>query len=81
VGGGAAETDDVIANATKKRAAKGCDWMVANDVSPETCTFAGDTNTVHLITEAGVEDWPTLSKTAVAERLAQKVADVLAAAS
>ena len=79
--GFAAETDDVIANATKKRAAKGCDWMVANDVSPETCTFAGDTNTVHLITEAGVEDWPTLSKTAVAERLAQKVADVLAAAS
>ena len=79
--GFAAETDDVIANATKKRAAKGCDWMVANDVSPETGTFAGDTNTVHLITEAGVEDWPTLSKTAVAERLAQKVADVLAAAS
>jgi len=79
--GFAAETDDVIANATKKRAAKGCDWMVANDVSPETGTFAGDTNTVHLITEAGVEDWPTLSKTAVAECLAQKVADVLAAAS
>jgi len=79
--GFAAETEDVIANATKKRRAKGCDWMVANDVSPETGTFAGDTNTVHLITEAGVEDWPTLSKTAVAERLAQKVADVLAAAS
>ena len=79
--GFAAETDDVIANATKKRAAKGCDWIVANDVSPETGTFAGDTNTVHLITEAGVEDWPTLSKTAVAERLAQKVADVLAEAS
>ena len=79
--GFAAETDDVIANATKKRAAKGCDLMVANDVSPETGTFAGDTNTVHLITEARVEDWPTLSKTAVAERLAQKVADVLAAAS
>ena len=79
--GFAAETDDVIANATKKRAAKGCDWIVANDVSPETGTFAGDTNTVHLITEAGVEDWPTLSKTAVAERLAEKVADVFAAAS
>ena len=79
--GFASETDYGIANATKKRAAKGCDWMVANDVSPETGTFAGDINTVHLITEAGVEDWPTLSKTAVAECLAQKVADVLAAAS
>ena len=79
--GFAAETDDVIANATKKRAAKGCDWMVANDGSPETGTFAGDINTVHLITEAGVGNWPTLSKTTVAERLAQKVADVLAAAS
>ncbi len=50
-------------------------------MSPETGAFAGDYNTVHLITEAGVEDWPALSKTAVAERLAQRVAGVLAAAS
>jgi phosphopantothenoylcysteine decarboxylase/phosphopantothenate--cysteine ligase len=49
--GFAAETDDVIKNATEKRARKGCDWIVANDVSPATGTFAGDDNTVHLITE------------------------------
>ena len=77
--GFAAETENVIANATKKRAGKGCDWIVANDVSPETGTFSGDNNTVHLITENGAEDWPPMSKTAVAERLAGRVAETLAA--
>ncbi len=76
--GFAAETENVIANATKKRAGKGCDWIVANDVSPETGTFSGDDNTVHLITEKGAEDWPPMSKTAVAERLAGRVAEALA---
>ena len=75
--GFAAETDDVIANATQKRAKKGCDWIVANDVKPETGTFGGDANTVHLITEDGVEDWPTQSKAAVAERLAERVVETL----
>jgi len=79
--GFAAETDDVIANATKKRAKKGCDWIIANDVSTETGTFGGDANTVHLITEAGTEDWPAQSKTAVAEQLAGRIADSLSAAS
>ncbi len=79
--GFAAETENLIANASEKRAKKGCDWIVANDVSPETGTFSGDDNTVHLITGEGVEDWPTLSKTQVAERLAQRVAETLAPGS
>ena len=77
--GFAAETDDVIANATQKRAKKGCDWIVANDVKPETGTFGGNANTVHLITEDGVEDWSTQSKAAVAERLAERVVETLTA--
>ncbi|HJT05302.1 MAG TPA: bifunctional phosphopantothenoylcysteine decarboxylase/phosphopantothenate--cysteine ligase CoaBC [Stellaceae bacterium] len=72
--GFAAETENVVANGREKRARKGCDWMVANDVSPATGTFGGDANTVHLIDEAGVEDWPPLSKREVAERLAQRIA-------
>ena len=77
--GFAAETENLIANASEKRAAKGCDWIVANDVSAETGTFSGDDNTVHLITGDGIENWPTLSKTAVAERLAQRIAETLVA--
>ncbi|MGH6661573.1 MAG: bifunctional phosphopantothenoylcysteine decarboxylase/phosphopantothenate--cysteine ligase CoaBC [Rhodospirillales bacterium] len=77
--GFAAETGRVVANAVAKRAAKGCDWMVANDVSPETGVLAGDSNTVHLVTADGVEDWPRLSKTAVAERLAARIAAALRA--
>lgn len=72
--GFAAETNDVVANATDKRSRKGCDWIVANDVSPATGTFSGDSNTVHLIDEAGTEDWPTLSKTEVADRLIDRIA-------
>ncbi|MCB2100749.1 MAG: bifunctional phosphopantothenoylcysteine decarboxylase/phosphopantothenate synthase, partial [Rhodobacterales bacterium] len=78
--GFAAETDDVVANATAKRARKGCDWIVANDVSPATGTFGGDANTVHLVTGDGVEAWPTMGKDAVAERLARAIADRLAPA-
>ncbi|MBI2586802.1 MAG: bifunctional phosphopantothenoylcysteine decarboxylase/phosphopantothenate--cysteine ligase CoaBC [Rhodospirillales bacterium] len=77
--GFAAGTENVVENAVAKRAAKGCDWMVANDVSPENGVLAGDSNTVHLITAGGVEDWPRLSKTAVAERLAARVAAALRA--
>jgi len=75
--GFAAETDDVLANAQAKRARKGCDWIVANDVSPATGTFGGSENTVHLVSEAGVEEWPKMAKTAVAQRLAQRMADML----
>ena len=75
--GFAAETDSVIDNAITKRAAKGCDWIVANDVSAGTGTFGGDANTVHVVSAAGVEDWPTLSKEEVADRLALRIADAL----
>jgi phosphopantothenoylcysteine decarboxylase/phosphopantothenate--cysteine ligase len=75
--GFAAETEDVIAQGRAKRAAKGCDWIVANDVSPGTSVFGGDENTVHLIRGADedqTESWPRLSKDAVAARLADAVA-------
>jgi phosphopantothenoylcysteine decarboxylase/phosphopantothenate--cysteine ligase len=75
--GFAAETQNVIAYAQAKRARKGCDWIVANDVSPATGIMGGDDNTVHLVTADGVEDWPPASKSAVAERLARRIADHL----
>jgi len=75
--GFAAETDHVVKNAKAKRKAKGCDWILANDVSAETGTFGGDDNTIHLVSEDGVEDWPRLSKQAVAERLALRIAETL----
>jgi phosphopantothenoylcysteine decarboxylase / phosphopantothenate---cysteine ligase len=71
--GFAAETEKVVEHAREKRAKKGCDWILANDVSPATGTFGGDANTVHVIDEAGVENWPPLSKRDVAERLAQRI--------
>ena len=71
--GFAAETERVVENAVAKRAAKGCDWILANDVSPATGTFGGQQNTVHLISDGTVEDWPTLSKVEVAERLADRI--------
>ena len=72
--GFAAETENVVEQATAKRLAKGCDWMLANDVSPATGVFGGDHNTVHLIDEAGVETWPKATKTEVAGRLAERIA-------
>jgi len=72
--GFAAETENLVDNATAKRTRKQCDWIVANDVGPASGTFGGDSNTVHLVTNAGVEDWPTLSKTQVAERLVARIA-------
>jgi phosphopantothenoylcysteine decarboxylase / phosphopantothenate---cysteine ligase len=75
--GFAAETEDVIACATKKRITKGCDWIVANDISTKTDTFGGENNTVNLITPDGVENWPKMSKPQVAEKLALRIADAL----
>jgi phosphopantothenoylcysteine decarboxylase/phosphopantothenate--cysteine ligase len=75
--GFAAETDNVIVNARVKRAKKGCDWILANDVSPASGTFGGDRNTIHLVTDKGVETWPTLAKDEVARRLAERIADTL----
>ena len=75
--GFAAETDDVVANATAKRARKGCDWIVANDVSPETGIMGGTENAITLISDAGAEAWPRMSKADVAMQLAQRIADAL----
>jgi phosphopantothenoylcysteine decarboxylase/phosphopantothenate--cysteine ligase len=75
--GFAAETERVVEQAQAKRLKKGCDWILANDVSPGTGTFGGDANTIHLIDEEGVDDWPPLSKQAVAERLARRIGERL----
>jgi phosphopantothenoylcysteine decarboxylase / phosphopantothenate---cysteine ligase len=71
--GFAAETENVIANAQAKLKRKGCDWILANDVSPGTGIMGGERNRVHFITNAGVEDWPDLSKTEVAARLVARI--------
>jgi phosphopantothenoylcysteine decarboxylase/phosphopantothenate--cysteine ligase len=75
--GFAAETDDVIANATAKRARKGCDWIIANDVSPETGIMGGTENAVTLISDAGAESWPRMSKDDVARQIASRLSDAL----
>ncbi len=76
--GFAAETDDVVAHATAKRARKGCDWIVANDVSPATGIMGGTENAVTLITASGAEAWPRMAKDQVAARLAARIAEALA---
>jgi phosphopantothenoylcysteine decarboxylase / phosphopantothenate---cysteine ligase len=75
--GFAAETEDLVANAQAKRRRKGCDWILANDVSPDSGTFGGDRNTIHLVDAEGVEDWPVMTKREVAERLAERIAQQL----
>jgi phosphopantothenoylcysteine decarboxylase/phosphopantothenate--cysteine ligase len=72
--GFAAETENVVANARSKRARKGCDWILANDVSPGTGTFGGDRNRIHLVDGDTLEDWPLLTKHEVAARLAERIA-------
>ncbi|MCH8155910.1 MAG: tetratricopeptide repeat protein, partial [Proteobacteria bacterium] len=69
--GFAADTEDVVANGEAKRKAKGCDWILANDVSPGSGVLGGNDNTVHLIRPDGTEDWPAMAKPAVAARLAE----------
>ena len=76
--GFAAETENLLQHARAKLKAKSCDWIVANDVSPESGVFGGAANQIHLVTESGVESWPLQSKEAVAGRLVQKIADALA---
>jgi phosphopantothenoylcysteine decarboxylase / phosphopantothenate---cysteine ligase len=76
--GFAAETDDLMAHAAEKRWRKGCDWLVANDVSEALGIMGGRENEVHLITAEGVEDWPRMAKEAVAARLAARIAEALA---
>jgi phosphopantothenoylcysteine decarboxylase / phosphopantothenate---cysteine ligase len=75
--GFAAETEQVVEHASAKRERKGCDWILANDVSPETGTFGGADNTIHLVSADGVEDWPRMTKADVANRLADRIAKTL----
>jgi phosphopantothenoylcysteine decarboxylase/phosphopantothenate--cysteine ligase len=73
--GFAAETENLVEFAQAKLRAKSCDWILANDVSPATGTFGGDRNTIYLVTQNGSEDWPSLSKLEVANRLGHKIAE------
>jgi phosphopantothenoylcysteine decarboxylase/phosphopantothenate--cysteine ligase len=75
--GFAAETDNVLENATSKLERKGCDWIVANDVSPETGIMGGAENAVTLISKGNADVWPRMDKTEVARKLAQRIADAL----
>ena len=75
--GFAAETENIVEHARAKRKRKGCDWILANDVSPETGTMGGDRTKVHLITEADIEDWPEGTKTEIAARLVARIAAAL----
>ena len=75
--GFAAETENLLANASTKLKRKGADWIVANDVSPGTGVMGGANNRVHLLSAAGIEDWPEMSKQAVAKKLAERIASHL----
>jgi phosphopantothenoylcysteine decarboxylase/phosphopantothenate--cysteine ligase len=75
--GFAAETENMVANAVAKRARKGCDWIVANDVSGD--VMGGAENQVLLITKDGAESWPRMTKEAVARKLAEHIAAALSA--
>jgi phosphopantothenoylcysteine decarboxylase/phosphopantothenate--cysteine ligase len=75
--GFAAETENVAANAKAKLESKGCDWILANDVSPQTGIMGGDRNTIQLVTAQGIEPWPPQSKEAVAVMLIARIAEEL----
>ncbi len=75
--GFAAETHDVLRHATEKRLRKGCDWIIANDVSPATGIMGGSENEVALVSASGVEPWPRMGKDDVARRLAARIAEAL----
>ena len=79
----AAETENLIDNAKAKLARKGCDWIVANDVSPASGVMGGDRDTVHLLTrddgdtgvDIGIESWPVMTKEQVATELVARIAN------
>lgn len=73
--GFAAETENLIDNATSKLTRKGCDWIVANDVSPASGVMGGDRNTVHIVTRDGVDSWPVMTKDEVAIALVARIAE------
>ena len=78
--GFAAETEDVVENAIDKRARKGCDWMLANNVSESKKIFGGEDNELHLVQAASVENWVRMSKVAAARTIADRVAAFFKAA-
>jgi phosphopantothenoylcysteine decarboxylase/phosphopantothenate--cysteine ligase len=75
--GFAAETENVVEHAKQKLVRKACDWILANDVSPETGIMGGDSNTIHLVTRDNVEHWPPQSKAEVASALIKRIANAL----
>jgi phosphopantothenoylcysteine decarboxylase/phosphopantothenate--cysteine ligase len=77
--GFAAETEHVVEHAKQKLARKGCDWILANDVSAESGVMGGDLNRIHLVTARGVEEWPTQSKDEVARMLIARIAATIGA--
>jgi phosphopantothenoylcysteine decarboxylase/phosphopantothenate--cysteine ligase len=79
--GFAAETQDLIDNARGKLERKGADWIVANDVSPQTGVMGGDRNLVRIVSRDGVEEWQEMGKDEVAARLAERIAERLQTAS
>jgi phosphopantothenoylcysteine decarboxylase/phosphopantothenate--cysteine ligase len=76
--GFAAETERIVEHAKAKLARKGCDWILANDVSADSGVMGGDTDAIHLVTAEGVESWPPQSKEEVARALVERIADALA---
>ena len=77
--GFAAETEHVVEHAKAKLKRKGCDWILANDVSAESGVMGGDINRIHLVTADGVEDWPTQRKDDVARMLVERIAAAVGA--
>lgn len=77
--GFAAETNDMLAHAKRKLKTKGADWIIANDVSPQTGVMGGDRNTVHVLSGSDTESWPDMSKTDVARKIMAKAAEQLSA--
>jgi phosphopantothenoylcysteine decarboxylase/phosphopantothenate--cysteine ligase len=77
--GFAAETERVVEHAKQKLQRKGCDWILANDVSAESGVMGGDLNSIHLVTADGVESWPTQTKDEVAHTLVERIAAKIAA--
>ena len=75
--GFAAETQNLIDNARSKLERKNADWIIANDVSPETGIMGGDANTVRLVSRDGVEDWPEMNKAEVARQIVARAAAAL----
>ena len=75
--GFAAETQNVIEVAKAKRIAKGCDWIVANNVAHARSVMGGERNAIHLVMEDKIEDWPEMTKQQVAEKLIARVVEHL----